>query len=262
MKKKLTKAVYRFIRFWIWVFYPKINSQGTENLPDEPFIAVGNHAKMNGPISCELYFPVEHRTWTAGEMMHLRDVPDYAYSDFWGDKPAYIKWAFRALSYVIAPLSVCIFNNAKCIGVYHDARLISTFRETVDKLRNGTNIVIFPEHNVQYNNLVWEFQDRFIDVAKLYYRKTGKEVSFVPMYVAPRLKCMYFGKPVKYNHNAPIAEERKRICKAMMDGITEIARSLPEHTVVPYPNMPSRYYPGNKENEDYEPIPADTLQYE
>ena len=262
MKEKITKAVFRIIRFFIWLFYPEIRFEGTENLPDGPYIAVGNHAKMNGPISCELYFPGDHYTWTAGEMMHLKEVPDYSYKDFWGEKPAYIKWFFRLLSYFIAPLSVCIFNNAKCIGVYHDTRLITTFRNTVSKLEQGAKIVIFPEHNIPYNNLVWEFQDRFIDVAKMYYRRTGREIDFVPMYVAPRLRTVYFGKPVRYDHNAPAAEERHRICMAMMEGVTDIAVSLPEHTVVPYPNMPAKYYPTNKETEEYEPASVEKLQYE
>ena len=262
MKKQITGIIYRIIRFFIWLFYPEIEVHGTENLPDEPFIAVGNHAKMNGPISCELYFPRDHYTWTAGQMMKLNEVPDYAYTDFWGDKPAYIRWAFRILSYVIAPFSVCIFNNARCIGVYHDTRLITTFRQSLQKLENGSAIVIFPEHNVPYNNLVWEFQDKFVDTARLYYRRTGKDLLFVPMYTAPRLKSLYFGKPVRFDHTAPIEDERKRICHAMMTDITEIARSLPEHTVVPYPNMPSRYYPTNKESEEYESAQANKLQYE
>ena len=262
LKKRITYAVYRIVRFFIWLFYPEIKSEGTENLPGEAFIAVGNHAKMNGPISCELYFPREHSTWTAGQMMKVREVPDYAYTDFWGEKPAYIKWAFRILSYIIAPLAVCIFNNAKCIGVYHDTRLLSTFRDTVRKLQEGTSIVIFPEHNVPYNNLVWEFQDKFVDVAKMYYRRTGREVCFVPMYTAPRLKRLYFGKPVRYDHSAPAAQERERISKAMMEGITEIASSLPEHTVVPYPNMPSSEYPTNKECRANEQVRFEQLQYE
>lgn len=245
MKKKITKAVFIIIRFFIKIFYPEITFRGTENLPDEPFIAVGNHAKMNGPIACELYFPGDHYTWTAGEMMHLREVPDYSYRDFWGEKPACIKWAYRLLSYIIAPFSVCIFNNAKCIGVYHDTRLISTFRDTVRRLQDGAGIVIFPEHNVPYNNIVWDFQERFVDVAKMYYRKTGKEICFVPMYTAPRLKSVYFGEPVRYDHNAPAEQERDRICNAMMNRITDIAENLPEHTIVPYPNMPERNYPKN-----------------
>jgi 1-acyl-sn-glycerol-3-phosphate acyltransferase len=247
VRKKVSAAQYRFIKFWVWLFYPVTSVVGAENLPDEPCIIVGNHAKMNGPIACELYFPGRHRTWTAGEMMHLKEVPAYAYQDFWSMKPAYTRWFYHALSYIIAPLSVCIFNNANCIGVYHDMRIISTFRESVSRLEEGVNVIIFPEHDVPYNNLMWEFQDRFIDVARMYRRKTGKNVCFVPMYVAPRLKTLYLGEPVRYDHTAPKDEERKRICKALAERITEIAAGLPEHTVVPYPNMPAKDYPTNKE---------------
>ena len=57
---------------------------------------------------------------------------------------------------------------------------------------------------------------------------------------------MYLGKPVRFDASAPLERERRRICEAMMDGVTELARNLPEHTVVPYPNLPKRNYPTNK----------------
>jgi hypothetical protein len=220
--------------------------EGAENLPDGPVVVVGNHAKTNAPIACELYFPGKHLTWTAGEMMHLREVPDYAFNDFWSHKPACIRWFFRLLSYFIAPFSACIFNNAACIGVYHDARVMRTFRESVRALREGVRVVILPEHDEPYNNIVCDFQDRFVEVARMYYRRYKEEISFVPMYTAPELKTVYLGKPVKFDASAPIDDERERICMEMMDGITKIARSLPEHTVVPYPNIPKKEYPSNK----------------
>ena len=37
-----------------------------------------------------------------------------------------------------------------------------------------------------------------------------------------------------------------------MDGITEMALALPEHTVVPYPNVPKREYPRSRPLEVYE----------
>lgn len=239
--------LYRFIKFLVRTFYPKTAFSGEENLPDGPAVIVGNHAKMNAPIACELYFPGKHRTWTAGEMMSLKEVPAYAFSDFWSYKPGYIRWFFKGLSYIIAPFSVCIFNNADCIGVYHDSRLVGTFRESVRELNDGARIIILPEHDEPHNNIVCDFQERFVDVARMYYKKYKEEITFVPMYTAPDLKAVYLGTPVRFNSAAPIAEERARICGAMMDGITEIARSLPEHTVTPYPNIPKREYPSNKD---------------
>lgn len=243
--KLLSSLIYHVLKWLAWVCYPHMKLTGRENLPDEPCIVVGNHAKTNGPVSCELYFPVEHYTWCNGEMMHLKEVPNYTYRDFWSHKPKYIRWLYRLASYLIAPFSVCVFNNANCIGVYRDLRIMGTFKETVQKLEEGSSIVIFPEHDVPHNEIICEFQDRFIDVARMYHKKTGKELRFVPLYVAPRLHMLCFGQPVRFDASAPLEKERRRICEAMMNGVTELARRLPEHIVVPYPNIPKSQYPTN-----------------
>ena len=252
MRKKLSYILYRIIKWFVWLFYPKIEVVGVENLPEEPVIVVGNHCQMNGPIISELYFPVERRTWCAGEMMHLKDVPDYAFQDFWSQKPRFWQPFYKLLSYIIAPFSVCIFTNAEVIGVYHDTRILSTFKQTVKTLAEGKSVVIFPEHDVPYNHILCDFQDKFIDVARLYYKKTGKELSFVPMYIAPKLKKLYLGKPIRFRSGAAMEDERDRICRYLMEEITAIAESLPEHTVVPYRNIPKKKYPSNKKEDVYE----------
>jgi len=245
MPDKKPSLFFRLIKWLVKLFYPKIEVIGTENLPAEPSLIVGNHTQMNGPIACELYFPGKSYTWCAGEMMHLKEVPAYAYKDFWSQKPGYIRWFYKILSYIIAPLSVCVFNNADTIAVYRDIRLRNTFKETMEKLESGANVVIFPEHDKGYNHIVCDFQDKFIDVARMYHKRTGKELDFVPMYIAPKLKKMYLGKPLRFSAEAPIKDERRRICEYLMDEITHIACSLPEHTVVPYRNIPKKFYPSN-----------------
>lgn len=245
MKEKINSQIYRMIKWLVRVCYPEIDVIGRENLPEEPAIIVGNHTKMNGPIACELYFPTERYTWCAGEMMHLKEVPAYAYQDFWSGKPKYIRWFYKLLSYIIAPLSVCVFNHANTIGVYHDTRIIATFKDTVNRLQEGASIVIFPEHDVKHNHIICEFQDRFIDVAKLYYKRTGRELHFVPLYIAPTMKKMYLGKPIRFCAANPMEQERRRICEYLMTEITSIACSLPLHTVVPYQNIPKKDYPTN-----------------
>lgn len=257
MNKQKTSLMFRILKGLIWLIYPKIEVVGTENLPDNPAIIVGNHTQMNGPIACELYFPGNRYTWCAGEMMHLKEVPAYAYRDFWSGKPKYSRWFYKILSYIIAPLSVCVFNNANTIGVYRDKRIISTFRNTVSKLQDGANVVIFPECNEKHNHIIYNFQDKFIDIAKLYYKKTGKELSFVPLYIAPKLKKMYLGKPICFSASNDLEQERRRICDYLMAEITEIACNLPLHTVVPYRNIPKKYYPTNIPKEATENEKAD-----
>lgn len=240
--KKLS-PVYRIVRWLVRLFYPRTEVVGLENIPEEPAIYAGNHAQMHGPIVSELYFPVKRYTWCVGQMMHREDVPAYAYQDFWSGKPRYIRWLYKLLSHIIAPLAACIFTNAETIGVYRDGRILSTFKTTVKKLTEGASIVIFPEHDVPHNHILCDFQDKFIDVAKLYYKKTGQELVFVPIYLAPALHKLYIGKPIRFCAANSIDNERRRIKAYLMDEITKIACELPPHTVVPYQNIPKKQYP-------------------
>ena len=246
MKKSKSYWLYRVVRWLVWLFSPKLKTEGAENIPaGEPCIIVGNHCQMYGPIACEIYPPVERYTWCAGQMMHWKEVPGYAFQDFWSQKPRWTHPFFKALAYLITPLAVLIFNNAQTIPVYHDARVLGTFRESVRVMQQGASLVIFPEKDEPHNHIVYAFQERFVDVARLYYKKTGKSPSFVPLYVAPRLSRQVFGTPIAFDPAAPIEEERSRICAALQAEITALAEGLPRHVVVPYRNIPKKNYPMN-----------------
>jgi hypothetical protein len=242
MQEKKTSVLFRIIKGLVRLIYPKIRAVGVENLPDEPVIIVGNHCQMNGPIVGELYVPGEPYIWCAGEMMHRADVPEYAFRDFWSQKPKWTHPMYRLLAHIITPFSVCVFNNARTIGVYRDQRVMTTFRETVSMLKEGRNILIFPERNERDNNILYKFDENFVDVARLYYKKTGEKLTFVPMYIAPYLKESYIGEGIEYNPENDPAEERSRICSYISAAITKTARELPEHTVVPYRNIGRRHY--------------------
>lgn len=252
MKEKKISPAYRVLRFFVWLFTPKMKLEGLENLPDEPAIIVANHVHMEGPIACQLHFPGKRCIWCAGEMMDKQQVADYAYRDFWSHKPKRSQPFYRFLSHLITPLALCIFNNADTIPVYHDARLLTTFRRSMEQLDEGANIIIFPEHEVEHNNIIYDFQDRFIDIARMYYRRSGRELCFVPMYIAPCLKKIYLGRPIRFDHNKEFKAQRELICSHLMEQITDTARSLPEHKVVPYPNVARKYYGTNLERGESE----------
>ena len=249
MKKKSSFSwiIFKIVRGLVHLFYEETEIIGLENLPEKDAIIVGNHSQMNGPIVGELFMPDNCYIWCAGEMMHTKEVPEYAFNDFWAQKPKRIRPFYKLLSYIIAPLASCIFTNARTVAVYHDGRVLSTFKSTVRMMEAGRNMLIFPEKPEKNNNIVYQMQEHFVDVAKMYYKKTGKEITFVPMYIAPAMRKAYIGKGIKFNAAADMDEERVRIIKYLSDEITGVARALPEHTVVPYKNIPKKYYLSNKD---------------
>lgn len=245
MKKTKSRPIYLVIKWLVRLFFPRMQVEGLENLPEAPCLIVANHSQMYGPIACELYFPGNRFTWCAGQMMHLKEVPAYAFKDFWSGKPKWQHPFWKAVSCLIAPLSVCVFNNANTIGVYRDSRILATFKNTVKALMDGASVVVFPECYEPYSNICHSFQRNFVDIARLYYKRTGKRLSFVPMYIAPNLKKMFIETPILYDYDKDAEEERGRVCDYLMQTITRKGRSLPRHTVVPYPNIPKKDYPCN-----------------
>lgn len=245
--QKETTVLFRVIRWLVRLFYGKMEVVGWENLPEKDAIIVGNHSQMKGPIAGELFLPENCYTWCAGQMMDRKEVPAYAFGDFWSQKPKWTHPFYKILAHIIAPFADHIFNNARTIPVYRDMRILNTFKKTVQMLQCGANILIFPEKDEKQNNILYRFQENFVDVAMLYHKKTGIELTFVPLYIAPRLRKMYVGKGIVFDSQKPIEEERKRIAACMSEEIAQMARALPEHTVVPYRNIPKKYYLTNKE---------------
>ena len=163
MQEKKTTWIYKVICFFVRLFTPRYRVLGAENLPYGPCVIVGNHSQMLGPIAGELHMPGKPYIWCAGEMMVWKEVHAYAYRDFWSGKPKAVRWFYRLLSYLITPLSVCLFNNARTVPVYHDTRLITAYRRSIELLREGRSILIFPECYEEHNHIVHAFQDRFVD---------------------------------------------------------------------------------------------------
>lgn len=243
-KKKRKGLLFKTIAGIVSLFYGKVNIEGLDNIPDEPCVIVGNHAQMHGPVSAELKTPFRRYTWCIGNMLHIREFPKYAYKEFWGNKPKCIRWLFKIFAYMITPLAVYVFRNADVIGVYKDGRAMSTFKHSLRALEGGYNIVLFPECHKPHNNIINEFEEGFASLGRLYHRYLGKDLTFVPMYNAPDLKTIVYGKPIRYSE---CNRNSKKLAEYLKNEITRLATNLPLHRVVPYDNIPKKKYPISKQ---------------
>jgi hypothetical protein len=236
MKKKTLKkpVLFRLIRNTVKLVTPKYQVEIQEALDPSGSIFVSNHAKTNGPIGLQLYFPGPKKIWVIGQMCNLREVPDYAMDDFWRNKHWTVKWFFRLFSYVIAPLSAFIMKHADTIPVYKDMRIKITFKETSGALASGENVIIFPEYREPDNEYLNKFQHNFVDCAKLYYLKTKKLIKFYHVYVCRDLKKIIIGPSTVFNPENDMEKERLRISGYLSEAIVSLAKGLPQHRIVHY----------------------------
>ena len=245
-KEKKPSRIFPYLFRLVKRVYMTYTVEGEENLPKEPCFIIGNHAQIHGPLVAQFYVPENSYTWCAAEVKDIKKAQPYAYQDFWSGKPKNIRWLFKLISYIVAPLLVYIHVNARTIGVYHDYRVMSTFRETIRRMQEGNHIVIFPEKAEANNDILCRFQEGFVDTAKLYHKRTGCRAAFVPMYIAPSLRKVIYGAPVYFNEENALENERSRICAEMTDAITALAKAQPQHIVTPYMNVSKKEYPLSK----------------
>lgn len=241
--KKKKGLFFRFCVWWVKLFYKKSEYIGLENIPNEPCIITGNHSKAHGPVNAEFYFPTKKLIWCDGPMMYRKEFPEYAYNNFWGGKPNFF---CKIGAHLLAPLITYYFRNADALPVYRDMRIMKTYKASTDALEAGVNIVILPECPEPHNEITNKLNEYFVDVARFYYKRTGKELQFLPMYYAVGIKKVIFGKPIKFDSTAPIEEQRKVICEYLMAETTAIAKSLPVHKVIPFNNVPKKQYKNSK----------------
>lgn len=234
---------FRFLSRIVSLFYKKCQIIDEQNIPTEPCIFIGNHAKIHGPLNGQLYFPKNKLIWCDGPMMVRKEFPEYAYNNFWGGKPNVL---CKMFANILAPLITYVFRNADALPVYRDMRIMKTYKASTDALEKGVNVVIFPECPDLYNEITNQFNEYFVDTARFYYKHTGKEVLFTPFYYSKYLKKMVFGKPIRYDSNVAIEEQRKSISKYLMEEITTLAKSLPAHKVIPFNNVPKKEYKNSK----------------
>ena len=148
--------------------------------------------------------------------------------------------------HIITPIVSSVFKSADALPVYRDMRIMKTYKATTDVLEQGVNVVIFPECPEEFNEITNKFNEYFVDVARFYYKHNGKELEFVPMYYCKSQRKMLFGKPIKFDANASIETERKRICEYLMEEITLLAKTLPSHKVIPFNNISKKDYKMSK----------------
>jgi hypothetical protein len=94
-------------------------------------------------------------------------------------------------------------------------------RNSLKAMQNGKNILVFPENpqssgwDYFQNDNVAEFHDGFVYLADLYYRKTGKPLTFYSIYCDKGNRTITFSEAVTYQPQNGADNERVRIAQVL-----------------------------------------------
>ncbi len=205
-------------------FYPRPTILFTEELDfSEPVIFVANHEKNYGPGIMQLFFPISYRPWVIHRILEPKICREYIRTAFFEERLKLPAPFSRWISGWIEPLLLNLMHSTRPIPVFRDQpnQIAQTFNDSLSALENGENLLIFPENGktVPYSNRVKDFYTGFIYLTRLYYRNTGKRLTFYPVSINPHQKSISVGKKVRYNPNAEYPQERERIRQHLLKQI-------------------------------------------
>ena len=170
-----------------------------EGIPDGSLILC-NHAGATGPVVWEMYMD-NFRFWATHEITEgTVSIYRYLSQVFFLRKKHWNKVAAKIVSFIAAPFMCLYVTGWELIPSYSDMRLSRTIKTTMEVLKEGCNVVIFPENSSQgYYDELPSVHPGFC-LAGEAALKNGIDVDLVLSYLkAADDRCLIIDSPVKFS---------------------------------------------------------------
>ena len=173
-----------------------------------------------------LYVPITFRPWVISNMMEKEAIVEHIYQGTMVRQRWLPERWKRPLINLISPLLMWVFDSLEAIPVYRGQpkELMRTFRETLNAMQAGDNILVFPENAENHapgeggyaREGVGQLYTGFAMIAPMYYAKTHKRAVFVPIYASRKHRTLTIGRGVVYDPDNNATEEKLRIVDALL----------------------------------------------
>ena len=215
--------LYKFIRGAVRLFSRKWETVWEEPFNGELAVFCPNHAGAMGPIRMCAHFELTDQcySWMNNGMMEAREVPAYVRQDYWWEPGCRLEPLYNAtLPYIAAALIPPILNSAPGVPVYHDARIIKTFRRSIELLKEGKNLIIFTEQPAGYGTSETKLNRGWLPIAVMAWRTMKVALKFYPVHVDLKKRRITVSRPVAFNPEIPLKEQEEEILAAIKKGIS------------------------------------------
>lgn len=220
-RKRWFRGFKRFLR--LRYRRPKIIYLGEK--PTTNAIILSNHVGTEGPMTFELYAEFPLRLWGAHQMnTGLRNLYRYQTRVYYHQKKGWNLHLARLFCLLASPLTNLYYRGLNLISSYSDHRFLLTIKESIDTLKKGENIVIFPEKSDEgYLDVLTGFYTGFATLAEQAL-KEGIDVSFYTAYLRLKDQTQVYSKPILYSELKKIAPTREAMGEYLVHQCNELGQ--------------------------------------
>lgn len=203
-------------------FLPVKEAVFAEPIGNEPVIFLANHLGAVGPMYMAVTFPLREnvRIWCNEGMMEEKMTVEYIRHDWWWRPESKLAPLYSAtIPYVARAIVPKVLRSAPTIAVYRDARIMTTMRKSLQALKEGKHIVIFPELPDGFDSHAERLQMGWLNLVTMYKRATGKDIKMVPIHIDQKNRVFRVQKGIIADPDIPLAEQEERIERYLAAGI-------------------------------------------
>lgn len=163
-------------------------------------IILSNHEGTDAPMALEIYLNKPIRMWGAHEMNSgLIKLYQYQTKVYYHEKKHWNLLLARLFCLIASPLTNLFYSGLDLISTYKDGRFIKTIRESISSIKNGDNIVIFPEVSEKgYLKELEGFHAGFVLLCEQCLRE-GVDVPIFVSYFKKEENTYIIDKPINYS---------------------------------------------------------------
>ncbi len=211
------------------LFYHRVVGKKNVDTKAFPSIFVCNHSQIYGPIAAILNFPFYIKPWILNEMIDNDKIAGHIQKGTF-DR---MKWLPKPIrdraGKLFGPIIAWAMQSTEPIPVYrNDGRdVLKGITMSIEALEADDNILLFPENPFRTEGYVHEgvgeFFSGFVNIARDYYKKTGRAITFYSVYANKRKRTLTFSKGITFNPAIPYREEKEHITQYLHEAMVNLA---------------------------------------
>ena len=176
-------------------------------------------------MAFEIYHNSDFRMWGASEMNSgLIHMYKYQSRVYYNEKKHWNIHLARAFCLIASPLTNLFYSGLNLISTYRDSRFVNTIKESYATLKNGENIIIYPEDST--NGYLSELEGFHAGFAMLceYCKRKGLDVPIYVTYFKKDENVYMIDSPIMYSELCASGESREDIAKRLCERCNELGK--------------------------------------
>ena len=167
-------------------------------MPEEPVVFVCRHLDMHGPYTTLKWLPAELHPMIIHVFFDrnatVRHMTEYTFSARFGKKAG----GFSLAAHVMGRIAPPMMKSLQAVPVYRESlQSVKTIKQGLKYLLKNESLIVYPDiHYMDGYDQPSDIYEGFLYMGELYFKKTGRKLSFIPLLIDDQNRRITAGQPI------------------------------------------------------------------